>query len=109
VSGTLQGFVGLVPPQRLLAVLPAEHDEDMARLGGYLRVQHGCPDRRHRERGTAAVTPAALASARPGRRPRRGCHRGVMQAASPGRSADPSPGDQRTVTTGPTATAGRTG
>jgi magnesium transporter len=29
-------FVGLVPPQRLLAVLLAEHDEDMARLGGFL-------------------------------------------------------------------------
>ncbi|WP_245563599.1 magnesium transporter [Longispora albida] len=30
-------FQGLIPPQRLLAVLLAEHDEDMARLGGYLR------------------------------------------------------------------------
>lgn len=29
-------FVGLIPPQRLLAVLLHEHDEDMARLGGYL-------------------------------------------------------------------------
>jgi magnesium transporter len=29
-------FAGLVPPQRLLAVLLAEHDEDMARLGGFL-------------------------------------------------------------------------
>ena len=30
------GFRGLVPPHRMLAVLLAEHDEDMARLGGYL-------------------------------------------------------------------------
>lgn len=29
-------FIGLIPPQRLLSVLLAEHDEDMARLGGYL-------------------------------------------------------------------------
>lgn len=30
-------FCGLIPPQRLLAVLLEEHDEDMARLGGFLR------------------------------------------------------------------------
>ena len=30
-------FVGLIPPSRLLAVLLWEHDEDMARLGGFLR------------------------------------------------------------------------
>jgi magnesium transporter len=29
-------FRGLIPPQRLLAVLLAEHDEDMARLGGFM-------------------------------------------------------------------------
>jgi magnesium transporter len=29
-------FRGLIPPQRMLAVLLAEHDEDMARLGGFL-------------------------------------------------------------------------
>jgi magnesium transporter len=29
-------FRGLISPQRLLAVLLAEHDEDMARLGGFL-------------------------------------------------------------------------
>jgi magnesium transporter len=29
-------FLGLVPPQRLLAVLLWEHDEDMARLGGFV-------------------------------------------------------------------------
>jgi magnesium transporter len=29
-------FRGLIPPQRLLAVLLEEHDEDLARLGGYL-------------------------------------------------------------------------
>lgn len=29
-------FIGLVPPQRLLEVLLAEHDEDLARLGGFL-------------------------------------------------------------------------
>lgn len=31
------GFVGLVPPRRLLAVLLAEHDEDLERLSGVLR------------------------------------------------------------------------
>jgi magnesium transporter len=30
-------FVGLIPPQRLLGVLLEEHDEDLARLGGYQR------------------------------------------------------------------------
>jgi len=29
-------FHGLIPPQRLLAVLLAEHDEDLARIGGFL-------------------------------------------------------------------------
>ncbi|MGW1347354.1 magnesium transporter [Kribbella sp. NPDC002412] len=31
-------FRGLIAPQRMLAVLLAEHDEDMARLGGYLHT-----------------------------------------------------------------------
>jgi magnesium transporter len=30
-------FHGLIPPQRLLAVLLEEHEEDLARLGGFLR------------------------------------------------------------------------
>jgi magnesium transporter len=30
-------FRGLIPPQRLLGVLLEEHDEDLARLGGFLR------------------------------------------------------------------------
>ena len=30
-------FVGIIPPDRLLAVLLHEHDEDMARLGGFLK------------------------------------------------------------------------
>jgi magnesium transporter len=30
-------FVGFIPPDRLLAVLLHEHEEDMARLGGFLR------------------------------------------------------------------------
>jgi len=29
-------FLGLVPPHRMLGVVLAEHDEDLARLGGYL-------------------------------------------------------------------------
>lgn len=29
-------FIGLIPPHRMLSVLLAEHDEDLARLGGYL-------------------------------------------------------------------------
>jgi magnesium transporter len=29
-------FQGLIPPQRMLAVLLAEHDEDLARIGGFL-------------------------------------------------------------------------
>lgn len=35
VDGTGR-FLGLIPPRRLLAVLLEEHDEDMARLGGFL-------------------------------------------------------------------------
>jgi magnesium transporter len=30
------GFVGLIPPPRLLAILLLEHDEDMSRLGGFV-------------------------------------------------------------------------
>jgi magnesium transporter len=30
-------FVGLIPPSRLLAVLLAEHEEDLSRLGGFLK------------------------------------------------------------------------
>lgn len=30
-------FVGVIPPHRLLAVLRAEHEEDLARLGGFLK------------------------------------------------------------------------
>jgi magnesium transporter len=30
-------LIGLIPPQRLLEVLLEEHDEDLARIGGYLR------------------------------------------------------------------------
>jgi magnesium transporter len=31
-------FVGVIPPHRLVAVLLAEHEEDLSRLGGFLRV-----------------------------------------------------------------------
>jgi magnesium transporter len=34
-------FVGLVSPHRMLSVLLEEHDEDLARLGGYLRGSRG--------------------------------------------------------------------
>lgn len=37
VVGEAGCFLGLVPPQRLLFVLLREHEEDMARLGGFLR------------------------------------------------------------------------
>jgi magnesium transporter len=30
-------FVGIIPPHRLLAVLLSEHEEDLSRLGGFLR------------------------------------------------------------------------
>jgi magnesium transporter len=30
-------FIGLIPPERLLAVLLAEHEEDLSRLGGFLK------------------------------------------------------------------------
>jgi magnesium transporter len=30
-------FLGIIPPQRLLAVLLSEHEEDLARLGGFLK------------------------------------------------------------------------
>ncbi|HKA69885.1 MAG TPA: magnesium transporter [Actinomycetes bacterium] len=36
VVGADGRFRGIIPPQRLLAVLLAEHDEDIARLGGFL-------------------------------------------------------------------------
>ena len=36
VLGTEGHFVGLVPPDRLVRVLLVEHDEDVARMGGYL-------------------------------------------------------------------------
>lgn len=36
VVGPSGRFVGLIPPHRMLAVLLAEHDEDLARIGGYL-------------------------------------------------------------------------
>jgi magnesium transporter len=31
-------FIGAVPPQRLLGILLEEHDEDLARLGGFLKA-----------------------------------------------------------------------
>lgn len=31
-------FIGLIPPHRLLAVLLSEHEEDLSRLGGFLKV-----------------------------------------------------------------------
>ena len=36
VVGAEGGFVGLIPPYRMLRVLLNEHEEDLARLGGYL-------------------------------------------------------------------------
>jgi magnesium transporter len=36
VVGEGDRFLGLIPPHRMLAVLLREHDEDMARLGGFL-------------------------------------------------------------------------
>jgi magnesium transporter len=44
-------FQGLIPPQRMLAVLLEEHDEDMARLGGFLRST--------RAARTASIEPVA--------------------------------------------------
>jgi magnesium transporter len=35
------GFLGFIPPHRLLAVLLHEHEEDLARLGGFLRGVSG--------------------------------------------------------------------
>lgn len=37
VVGDEGQFLGVVPAERMLAVLLAEHDEDLARLGGFLR------------------------------------------------------------------------
>lgn len=36
VAGDQGRFLGLIPPERMLAVLLWEHDEDMARLGGFV-------------------------------------------------------------------------
>jgi magnesium transporter len=30
-------FLGIIPPHRLLAVLLSEHEEDLSRLGGFMR------------------------------------------------------------------------
>jgi magnesium transporter len=42
-------FVGLIPPHTMLAVLVAEHEEDLARLGGYTaqtrRARHAAEER----------------------------------------------------------------
>jgi magnesium transporter len=35
------GFVGVIPPHRLVAVLLAEHEEDLSRLGGFLTSTSG--------------------------------------------------------------------
>ena len=106
-------FAGLIPPHRMIAVLLAEHDEDLARLGGYVagatrarhaaeeavgqRLWHRLPwlliglvgammsaaDRRRLRGGARAERPARAL------RPRRGLHGGR------GRHADrdrPDPG-----------------
>jgi magnesium transporter len=41
VVGDAGEFLGLVPPYRMLEVLLHEHDEDLARLGGYVRGARG--------------------------------------------------------------------
>jgi magnesium transporter len=41
-------FLGLIPPKRMLTVLLAEHDEDLARIGGYMastsRARHAAEE-----------------------------------------------------------------
>ena len=44
-------FVGLIPPDRMLEVLLAEHDEDLARIGGFMA---GTGARAQRRRGVRA-------------------------------------------------------
>ncbi|MFC3961571.1 magnesium transporter [Nocardia jiangsuensis] len=41
VTGPRGEFLGLIPPHRLLTVLLEEHDEDVARLSGYLKSAAG--------------------------------------------------------------------
>lgn len=41
VVDTSGAFLGLIPPHRLLALLLEEHDEDVARLSGYLKSAAG--------------------------------------------------------------------
>ena len=58
-SGT---FAGLIPPHRMLGVLLAEHDEDLARLGGYLAGTRASAERRRGAGRAATLAPAALAA-----------------------------------------------
>jgi hypothetical protein len=61
-------FEGIIPPHRLLAVLLQEHDEDMARLGGFLKgsskARRASEEPVHRR----FLAPCALAAARARRR-----------------------------------------
>lgn len=59
--------LGLIPPTRLIGALLQDHDEDFARLGGYLRSSDG-PPRIRRAPLSAALAPRSLAARRAGRR-----------------------------------------
>ena len=47
-------FVGLIPSHRMLGLLLRAHDEDMARLGGYLAKHGACPASPPRSRWAVA-------------------------------------------------------
>ena len=52
-------FAGLIPPHRMLGVLLAEHDEDLARLGGYLATSRLAEQRRNRSAQALASSAVA--------------------------------------------------
>ena len=82
-------FVGMIPPIRLLTVLLWEHDEDMARLGGFLRDTASARTAGQEAVRRRVLAPVAVALSRARRRVRRRGHRGHVRTPASG------PGDPR--------------
>ena len=81
-------FAGLVPPHRMLAVLLAEHDEDLARLGGYLAGPARARRAAEEQVAPPPLAPAAVAADRAGRRDGVGADRRRLRGAA--RQASPA-------------------
>jgi magnesium transporter len=61
-------LLGLIPPQRLLEVLLEEHDEDLARIGGYLRDTAAARSAAVEGGSPPPVAPSSVVGDRAGRR-----------------------------------------